>query len=157
MPLSPGRGAGVRPQNFSFYPYGNFLIPSSHTQGAQFKPNSSSLNFTVMSPEAIQRSALLDILFEHRNKSYGAYELRTAYSRRLAKGIAIAMLIPFLLYAAIRFQPDKEQSLPLIDNNDGIILTIIDPPPPPEPRGVRMLLLRRAVRRAVERAMATAG
>ena len=86
-----------------------------------------------MSPEAIQRSALLDILFEHRNKSYGAYELRTAYSRRLAKGIAIAMLVPFLLYAAIRFQPDKEHTLSPLDDDCGLTLVDIVPPPPPEP------------------------
>lgn len=86
-----------------------------------------------MSPEAIQRSALLDILFEHRNKSYGAYELRTAYSRRLTKGIAIAMLVPFLLYAAIRFQPDNEQALSPLDDDCGLTLVDIVPPPPPEP------------------------
>ena len=40
-----------------------------------------------MEPIQIQQADVLDILFENRNKSYGAYELRKTYNRRLSKAL----------------------------------------------------------------------
>jgi protein TonB len=37
-----------------------------------------------MLPNQIKQSDVLDIIFEHRNKSYGAYALRKSYNKRLA-------------------------------------------------------------------------
>lgn len=45
----------------------------------------------------IPRADLLDILFEGRNKSYGAYDLRKTYNRRLGKAIAITVSLCLLL------------------------------------------------------------
>ena len=50
-----------------------------------------------MSPENILRSDALDILFENRNKLYGAYELRRHYDNRLAKGLMGMALVAGLL------------------------------------------------------------
>jgi periplasmic protein TonB len=36
-----------------------------------------------MNQEKILQSNLLDIIFENRNKAYGAYDLRVAYSKRM--------------------------------------------------------------------------
>lgn len=40
-----------------------------------------------------------DIIFDGRNKEYGAYSLRRIYSRHMTQGIAIALVIFFLLIA----------------------------------------------------------
>lgn len=82
-----------------------------------------------MSPEAITRSALLDIIFENRNKDYGAYELRTAYRKRLLTGILVMFAFPLLLLLLVNFRPEKKISvdyLPLVTE----VLTIspIEPP-----------------------------
>lgn len=46
-----------------------------------------------MKPEMILQSDLIDILFESRNKSYGAYALRKEYPRRLWKSTGIVLLL----------------------------------------------------------------
>jgi protein TonB len=57
-----------------------------------------------MLPEAILQSDLLDILFENRNKAYGAYAIRKQYRARLAKAIisiaalALLLALPLLFY-----------------------------------------------------------
>ena len=57
-----------------------------------------------------------DVVFENRNKSYGAYSLRRAYSERLLFGLAITLLVvTFLL------------SLQLLPQSDGV--KTVDRPP----------------------------
>jgi len=48
-----------------------------------------------MTPNDISRSSLLDLLFEHRNKLYGAYSLRRYYPRRLTLALGLTLLIAF--------------------------------------------------------------
>ena len=50
-----------------------------------------------MKPESILSADIIDIIFENRNKDYGAYELRSQYDKRLKK----AMLIIFITVAII--------------------------------------------------------
>ena len=50
-----------------------------------------------MQPEMILKSDVLDILFENRNKAYGAYTLRREYDGRLGKAIAITFSLAALL------------------------------------------------------------
>ncbi|MEO6547259.1 MAG: energy transducer TonB [Ferruginibacter sp.] len=57
-----------------------------------------------MNSELILKSDLLDILFEKRNKYYGAYTLRKFYNNRLLKSIAI-MLLAVALLSAFTFLP----------------------------------------------------
>lgn len=52
-----------------------------------------------MKPELILQSDVLDIVFENKNKEYGAYELRRQYNNRLTKSIAITGLIVILFSA----------------------------------------------------------
>ena len=42
-----------------------------------------------MNQETILQSSLLDIIFENRNKNYGAYELRVSYNRRLNAAVIL--------------------------------------------------------------------
>ncbi|HEV8271354.1 MAG TPA: TonB family protein [Chitinophagaceae bacterium] len=50
-----------------------------------------------MTNKEILQADLLDILFEHRNKLYGAYVLRKTYSRRLGLALGVALSIVLLL------------------------------------------------------------
>lgn len=60
-----------------------------------------------MNSEQIMKSDVLDIVFEKRNKLYGAYTLRKFYNNRLLKSIGLMLtLITFL--CAFTFLPDKK-------------------------------------------------
>lgn len=56
-----------------------------------------------MTNKEILQADLLDILFEHRNKLYGAYALRKTYSRRLgfALGVALSIVLLFILMSFV--------------------------------------------------------
>jgi len=53
----------------------------------------SSFKTYFMLPEKIMQSDLLDILFENRNKTYGAYALRRSYNKTMASAITITLFI----------------------------------------------------------------
>ena len=57
-----------------------------------------------MTNKEILQADLLDILFEHRNKLYGAYALRKTYTRRLsfALGVALSIILLFILMSFIK-------------------------------------------------------
>jgi multidrug efflux pump subunit AcrB len=63
-----------------------------------------------------------DIVFEHRNKSYGAYELRNSYNKTMGKALVRAVMI-FALLFAIPIGIDKLVSyfLPATDSGSIII------------------------------------
>lgn len=61
-----------------------------------------------MEAKSILTADLLDILFENRNKEYGAYELRKTYNRRIVKAIAGMMLLCMLLIVANIFEGSKK-------------------------------------------------
>ncbi|MEP6674816.1 MAG: energy transducer TonB [Ferruginibacter sp.] len=65
-----------------------------------------------MQKELILNSDILDILFENKNKAYGAYSLRKFYNNRLYKSIGIMGVVVAVL-AAFSFIPKKEAA-PLI-------------------------------------------
>ena len=48
-----------------------------------------------MKPNDVLHADLLDILFENRNKSYGAYPLRKYYAQRLliSMGVTVSLVI----------------------------------------------------------------
>ncbi len=84
-----------------------------------------------------------DLIFEHRNKSYGAYLLRSVYSKNMSKGM-IAGLLTFLLMIATPFIYAKYQEWKLSQLEDLSLTEVtlaeppsIDPkkpPPPPPPK-----------------------
>ena len=45
--------------------------------------------------------SLEDIIFEYRNKEYGAYELRTRYQKRAITSSLLAVVILFLFWLAL--------------------------------------------------------
>jgi protein TonB len=54
-----------------------------------------------MNTESILHANVLDIIFENRNKEYGAYELRTRYDRRLKNAVIIMISIVAIFCSAI--------------------------------------------------------
>jgi protein TonB len=79
-----------------------------------------------MEPQLILFSNNLDLLFENRNKLYGAYPLRKYYKQRLLTAMGIVFGIVFLLASLLvifRNQPDFS-SLPLALPE--VVLTTVD-------------------------------
>jgi protein TonB len=57
-----------------------------------------------MTHKEILTSNLLDIIFENRNKQYGAYVLRKNYNQRLGLSLFIALSTTFILFFIFRNQ-----------------------------------------------------
>lgn len=74
---------------------------------------------------------VLDIIFDERNKEYGAYDLRKHYRQRLMKAMAsmmlvvVLLLVGYMLLAAI-----KPKGIKLLAGPD-VTLAKVEPPPPP--------------------------
>jgi len=60
-----------------------------------------------MNKEMILKSDVLDIVFENRNKAYGAYDLRKFYNNRLIKSLGV-MLGAVIVLSAFTFLPKKK-------------------------------------------------
>lgn len=88
-----------------------------------------------MKPEQILNADLLDILFEHRNKDYGAYTLRRGYDRRLLMGL-LSMLLVAAIFVVVNFVKMKstgEAIAELIPPDSKLTeVEILSPPKPPE-------------------------
>jgi periplasmic protein TonB len=90
-----------------------------------------------MKPESILRSDILDILFENRNKDYGAYVLRKNYEKHLMYAIgAMSLAVAALMLMSFFKQPQQIQRL--IETAyvpDSVVLVTIEPDPiPPLPK-----------------------
>jgi protein TonB len=73
-----------------------------------------------MEPNKIMTADLLDILFEGKNKEYGAYELRKTYNRRIGIAIismAIVCLLFFLTRILGNHNIEKETKIPVTEVN----------------------------------------
>lgn len=99
---------------------------------------------TTMTSEQILRSDVLDILFENRNKNYGAYELRKFYPARLSAATLSSISVVALLL--LFFSPQYEKNFTLLPDpadSGWVVRTfpippeIAPPPPPPPPRNIR--------------------
>jgi periplasmic protein TonB len=95
-----------------------------------------------MKPEFILKADVLDILFENRNKSYGAYELRKHYDRRLRKAIGAVLLlmaVSVALYeAGNRFFAVNRQVVPFVVTDTVMLdpFKVMQVKPPVEPQAV---------------------
>lgn len=94
-----------------------------------------------MDANKILNSDLLDIVFEGRNKQYGAYELRKAYNRRIRLALlittALALLIFLSSFLANTFAEDEaalEVKEVELENIKEPPPPKVEPPPPPPPK-----------------------
>ena len=90
----------------------------------------------------IPNASLLDIIFDGRNKSYGAYELRSQYKKRMGMAIIITIVIALLVLlvsfisSKLESSEDKKQAIEIKD----VEMTQleeekpVEPPPPPPPK-----------------------
>lgn len=92
-----------------------------------------------MEANKILQADLLDLVFEGRNKDYGAYELRKKYNKRivLALGITAAIAVAAILATVVAQQINKNRKNDL--NVSEVVLQNVTqkadeaPPPPPPP------------------------
>lgn len=103
-----------------------------------------------MEANKILSADILDLIFEDRNKDYGAYELRKTYNRRITRAliitasIAALALLGSVLSSSLKSKKDgkvKMQEVTLQDIKQEEEKKVIPPPPPPpkvEPPKVEM-------------------
>ena len=88
-----------------------------------------------MKPDAILRADLLDIVFENRNKAYGAYALRRGYNRRLWTALCcvpVSLLI-FLFIMNIEAKEDQKKPPVFESVKDDYKLKQVELPKPVTP------------------------
>jgi protein TonB len=84
-----------------------------------------------MTNKEILHADLLDILFENRNKAYGAYALRKYYNHRLQWALGISLSLASLL-VMINFSGTKNSFNPF-DKDKGLKLSTVQLPEPEKP------------------------
>ena len=97
-----------------------------------------------------QNASMLDMIFEHRNKTYGAYALRNNYNSRISQSLLIMVSVVTLLCFG-KFISDRIKSNPVV--TPGHIVELdpippvylgtpqikIDPPKPPVALGINTI------------------
>ena len=90
-----------------------------------------------MEANKILSADFLDILFEGKNKSYGAYELRKTYNSRMVKAlIAMGALLLILLLGSVlanKINSASDDALEVTDMEMAEVKKDEPPPPPPPP------------------------
>lgn len=86
-----------------------------------------------MEANKILKSNLLDLLFENRNKSYGAYELRTTYPQRIKKALLITLGVGVLIFAGSVLANSKKSSKDNTVDAKEYNLTALEQPEEPDP------------------------
>jgi len=95
-----------------------------------------------MEANKILSADILDLVFEGRNKEYGAYELRKTYNRRITKALIITASVALLaLLGSVLASAMKEKDDKKIKLNEMTIQDVKQeekkepiPPPPPPPK-----------------------
>ncbi|MBV4359845.1 energy transducer TonB [Pinibacter aurantiacus] len=83
-----------------------------------------------MNANSILHSDVLDILFENRNKQYGAYTLRKEYNKRLMTAIGGMFSLVAIVVGCLSF---KAKEKPAVFIAEGPVVTLAaDPTPPPQ-------------------------
>ena len=93
-----------------------------------------------MEPNKILTADILDIVFEDRNKEYGAYELRRSYNKRIGRALIITASLAALAFLgtvlANTMQKSEKEKVKMTDMTLQDIKQeqkVIEPPPPPPP------------------------
>lgn len=90
-----------------------------------------------MEADKILQADVLDIIFDGKNKAYGAYELRKAYNKRLGRALLIMGALLLLVFVgtvlAKVVAPDNNDVIDVRDTEMAEIKKDEPPPPPPPP------------------------
>jgi len=93
-----------------------------------------------MDVNKILNADILDIIFEGRNKEYGAYDLRKTYNKRMLRailGMAIILVLLFAGYLLSNLNTDSNKKALIVDDvqlEDVKEEKKNEPPPPPPPK-----------------------
>ena len=94
-----------------------------------------SLQSIAMTNKEILQADLLDILFEHRNKTYGAYALRKNYNQRLQWALAISLSAVLFSLLALEGKTGFTYTRP--EGTSVTLQTYPDPAKPKQPEQSR--------------------
>ena len=97
-----------------------------------------------MTNKEILQADLLDILFEHRNKAYGAYALRRNYNDRLHWALGISLALVFIFVLTLNQKANSSPSL--IESRDVTLQSYVPATPRPPEQPTPRLALQRAQR-----------
>lgn len=92
-----------------------------------------------MEANKILSADILDLVFEGRNKDYGAYDLRKTYNRRITRALIITASVAALalggsiLFSAINKKDNNKLTLQEMTIQDLKQDEVKEPPPPPPP------------------------
>lgn len=90
-----------------------------------------------MDAKQILKADLLDILFEGRNKEYGAYDLRKTYNKRITTALigTVVLILLILIGSAIAKKLNKDNAVVNMNTTETTLQQIKpnEPPPPPPP------------------------
>lgn len=94
-----------------------------------------------MEANKILSSDILDLLFEGKNKAYGAYELRKTYNKRITIALLVtAGLLLFIFVASFIANSIEDNTEAKLDVKEVVLENIqeeekkVEPPPPPPPK-----------------------
>jgi protein TonB len=85
---------------------------------------------------------VLDIIFDGKNKQYGAYDLRKSYNKRLTKALLITAALALLIFLGSVFAniigKGKAETIDVVDTQMAELKKeppppVVPPPPPPKP------------------------
>jgi protein TonB len=79
-----------------------------------------------MTNKEILQASLLDIIFENRNKSYGAYALRNEYDKRLIKSLGIGLGIVLTVVLLNFLKSSAVANDPFPQPNDGYVVSVVE-------------------------------
>lgn len=95
-----------------------------------------------MTSESIINSSVLDIVFEKRNKDYGAYRLRKYYNNRLVKSLAI-MTGTVVIFSAFSLLPESSKPIEFQVEETGFVNFNPNPKPmPPKSKPIKQPLVK---------------
>lgn len=100
-----------------------------------------SIESFTMEKNTILHADILDIIFDGRNKDYGAYQLRKTYNSRMGAALVITAALLAFLFAGYLFAGSSAKSRPdaidepvtLIEIEPEPIVEAVVPPPPAKP------------------------
>ena len=93
-----------------------------------------------MEKSNILNADVLDILFDGRNKEYGAYDLRRTYNKRMVTSITVMLSTVCIVSMSFAFAGKKENLGNPFDREDVVLSSVetpkkpIEMPPPPLPK-----------------------
>ena len=90
-----------------------------------------------MEANQILKSDILDIIFEGRNKEYGAYDLRKTYNKRIATALigTVVLIVILLIGKVIANKLNTDNDKLIVKTTETTLQKIKpdEPPPPPPP------------------------